>query len=97
MASVTIKKNHGKILKIITATLRRFHLLIFFIISVGCVSFGVIMLNKTLTETSPQDYTSTIHAGSIDKATLERIQSLHASGDASQIPLPDGRINPFAE
>jgi len=97
MAKVTIKKQHGTILKLLTASLRRFHLLIFFVVVAGCVSVAVVLINRTLAESSSQHYTSNINAGSIDQATLEQIQSLHPSNQRTKPVIPSGRINPFAE
>ena len=81
------------ILKIIS----RFHLLMFFVFMIGALSWAVILINNTLYGEINTDYTSTISAGSIDDATLERIQSLHTSNQAQSPVLPSGRINPFAE
>lgn len=98
MAKVTIKKQHGTLPKMTIAFLRRFHLLLFFVVVVSLLAAAVILINKTLTDTSSQDYTSTIDAGTIDQATLERIQSLHTSDQPSDSQLPtSGRVNPFAE
>lgn len=97
MATI-IKKQQSALLRPLGAFFRRFHLLIFFVFIVGCLAASVVLLNQTLTETSSQDYTSTINAGSIDQATLERIQSLHPSTESTPTPeLPAGRVNPFAE
>ncbi len=97
MAEAT-KKQQGALVKSFGSFLRRFHLLLFFVLIVGCLSAAVILINNTLTENSDQTYTSTINAGTIDQATLQRVQSLHPSGQPSTAPtLPPGRINPFAE
>ncbi len=94
----TTKKSQNTFLKPLGAFFRRFHMLIFFVLMVGCLSVAVILLNETLTQPTPEDYTSSINAGSIDQATLERIQSLHTSDQPSPAPaLPAGRVNPFAE
>lgn len=73
--------------------------MIFFIFIVGCLAGAVIMINKILTDSSDTTgYTSSINAGSIDKTTLERIQSLHTSDQEVALPtLPEGRINPLSE
>lgn len=77
---------------------QRFHLILFFILVSGLVAAAVILINNALTEPSQEEYTSTINAGSIDQATLERVQSLHSSTQSTAAPeLPAGRINPFAE
>jgi len=78
---------------------KRFHLIIFFVFIIGCLSAAVLLVNEILTK-NPTDsaYTSSISAGSIDKATLDRIQSLHTSTDPGPLPvLPAGRVNAFSE
>ena len=96
--AATSKKSQNTFLKPIGVLFRRFHMLLFFVIVAGCLAFAVVLLNETLTETAPDDYTSSINAGSIDQATLERIQSLHPSSQPSPAPtMPAGRVNPFAE
>jgi hypothetical protein len=98
MATVVIKKSQGALTRSFIAFLRRFHLLIFFVFIVACLSASVILINQTLTDSSAQEYTSRISAGTIDQPTLERVQSLHTSGQPAQpTPLPQGRVNPFAE
>jgi E3 ubiquitin-protein ligase DOA10 len=95
---ITIKKPQNSLLKPIGAFFRRFHLLIVFVFVVGCVSAAIVLINKTLTESTDASYTSSINAGTIDQATLERIQSLNPSSQPGPAPaLPEGRINPFAE
>lgn len=94
----TTTKPQNNLLKPLGVFLRRFHLLIFFILTAICVAVSVILINDTLTSSSDESYTSSISAGSIDQATLERIQSLHTSAQPAPSPqLPQGRINPFAE
>ncbi len=97
MEKTVIKKSQGTFTKLIASFLRRFHLLLFFILVVGCLSAGIILINRTLIDSSSQQYTPTINAGSIDQVTLERIQSLHTSNAPANTPLPSGRINPFSE
>lgn len=97
MATV-IKKQQNSILRPLGLFFKRFHLLIFFIFIIGCLSASVMLINKTLTETSSQEYTSTISAGAIDQTTLTHIQSLHSSSTPTPAQtLPQGRVNPFAE
>jgi hypothetical protein len=99
MAEVVIKKRQNSLLKPLGTFLRRFHLLIFFIFTVGCVAGVVLLINQVLTNNADgDDYTSTINAGTIDQSSLERIQSLHTSDQPAPSPeLPAGRVNPFAE
>lgn len=93
------KHASGFFTKSIQKLFKRFHLMIFFIFIVACLSFAVIMINKILTESSDTTgYTSSINAGSIDETTLIRLQALHTSDQATATPVvPEGRINPFAE
>jgi len=96
--ATNVKKSNKNPLKPIGTFFRRFHLITFFVFTVGCMAASVVLINNTLTNTSDEDYTSSISAGSIDQATLERIQSLHTSDQPTPGPqLPGGRINPFAE
>lgn len=98
MEKIVIKKQQSLSIKYLIAFIRRFHLLLFFIVVVGCLSAGVILINKTLTDSSSEDYIPTINSGTIDQATLERIQSLHTSDQPTpSTSLPAGRVNPFAE
>ena len=97
MVKTTIKKNHGTLPKLFMSFFKRFHLLLFFIIVAGLLGAGVILISKTLTDSTSQQYTSAIEAGTIDQSTLERIQSLHTSDQPSNTELPPGRANPFAE
>lgn len=94
---VAIKKQPNSLMKPIGIFLRRFHFIVFFVIVVSCLSAAVVLINETLTDSS-DPYTSSINAGTIDRATLERIQSLHPSSQPDTAPeLPQGRINPFSE
>jgi hypothetical protein len=93
------KHSSGRITKSIEKLFKRFHLTIFFVFIVACLAGAVILINETLTSGSQiEDYQSNINAGSIDQATLNRIQSLHRSDQVTESPvLPQGRINPFSE
>lgn len=96
--ATTQKKSQSAFVKSFGAFIRRFHMIIFFVFLVACVSVAVLLINKTLTESAPEDYSSSITPGTIDQATLERVQSLHTSNQPSPAPtMPDGRVNPFAE
>lgn len=98
MASTQIKKPQSSFLKPFKRFFRRFHLIIFFVFMVSCMAASVLLINQTLKESSSQNYNSTISAGSIDRTTLERVQSLHSSSEPAPAPtLPAGRVNPFAE
>ena len=98
MAKVTIKKQQGALPRLTLNFLKRFHLLLFFIAVVSLLATSVVLINKTLNDSSSQQYTSTIGAGSIDQTTLERIQSLHTSDQPSTTaPSSSERSNPFAE
>lgn len=96
--ATTIKKNQVNFLKPIGDLFRRFHLLLFFILIVGCLSAAIVLINNTLTDTTDASgYTSSIHAGSIDEAALQQIQSLHKSSQPQTVQPPAGRTNPFGE
>lgn len=92
------KKSQNNFLKPVGVFLRRSHLLIFFVFTVGCAAAAVVLINGVLSNPSDDTYTSPISAGSIDQTTLERVQSLHTSNTPAPAPqLPAGRTNPFAE
>lgn len=93
------KHTSGFISKSIEKLFKRFHLMIFFVFIVACLSVAVVMINKILTESSDTTgYTSSINAGSIDETTLIRLQALHTSDQETPTPaVPEGRVNPFAE
>lgn len=92
------KKSQNNFLKPIGVFLRRFHLLIFFVFTVGCAAAAVVLINGALSNPADDTYTSPISAGTIDQTTLERVQSLHTSSAPVPAPqLPAGRTNPFAE
>ena len=98
MAAVVIKKNKGVASRVLLTFVQRFHLILFFVFVVSCLAVAVLLINKTLNDSSSQDYTSTIDPGTIDQATLERIQSHHPSSEATSVTnMPEGRVNPFAE
>ena len=94
----TIKKSHYNPFKKLTNFLLRYHLFIFFIVMITGVTFVIVLINQTLTETSNQQFAPRVSTGTIDQASLERIQSLHTSTQPTPPPtFPAGRINPFAE
>jgi hypothetical protein len=96
--TIRIKKPQSSVSRLFMAFLKQFHLLLFFVFIVGCLSAAIILINKTLTESPDEAYTSPISAGAIDNTTLERIQTLQPSSQPGQPPvLPEGRVNPFAE
>lgn len=98
MATATAKKSQGIFVRQAGAFFRRFHMIMFFVVVVGCIAAVIMLINQTLSESSEGTYTSTISAGTIDQATLDRIQALHDSNNPGIPPtLSDGRVNPFSE
>lgn len=95
---IVIKKQRSTASNLAIGFFRNYHLLIFFIIVAALLAVGVIMLNNALLDTSSKTYTPSITSGSIDQATLDRVESLHTSDAPATPELPSsGRINPFAE
>jgi hypothetical protein len=79
---------------------QKFHFTLFIVLVVAGLGGAVLLLNSMLANLSKVDegYTSSIGAGTIDQATLDRIKELHTSSET--IPaddFPSGRINPFGE
>lgn len=97
--AVKKKTSSNIVLKPFVVLFKRFHLMIFFIFIIGCLSFAVILINDILTGNSTNDgSSSSVPSGTIDQATLNRIQSLHPSSTPVPTPtLPAGRVNPFNE
>lgn len=77
----------------------RYHLTLFILFILACLTAAVLLLSAILNDASLGDnYQSPIGAGSLDQTTLDRINALHTSRDT----LPpateaQGRINPFSE
>lgn len=85
--------------RLIKIIFTRFHLTIFIVFIAAGLSYAVMTFSALLDESSTDTtYTSPIDVGSIDQATLERINDLHTSDDKTpEFTTPSGRINPFAE
>jgi len=79
--------------------LHRFHIIIFFLVVSAGFGFAVLHINSMLEETATDDtYSSSIDAGSIDAATLDRINDLQKSSQVVSLPRDEGsRANPFGE
>lgn len=95
----TKQPNSIDILKPLKKLSKRFHLTLFFILVTAGLSGAILVINSTLKENSTDpSYTSSINAGTIDQATLTRLNALHTSAEGSPAPtLPAGRVNPFNE
>lgn len=72
---------------------------LFFVVVIGLLAVAVVLINDMLTSTPSDDtYVSPIVPGTIDQATLDRIQALHGSDQPSSgVVLPEGRVNAFGE
>ena len=77
----------------------RFHTTIFILIVLSGLVYATLLLAGLLNDASlGGDYESPITAGSIDQATLDRINALHTSdGTLPPEQQPSGRSNPFVE
>lgn len=77
---------------------KRFHLTFFFVFVISLLAVGVVMINNLLVAPADTTYLSPIAPGTIDQATLDRIQGLHdVSEPQLNVVLPEGRINAFGE
>lgn len=83
----------------IAHTFGRYHLTLFVVVLVGGLSTAVLMLNEILKQSSdPNGYTSSLDITSFDQATIDRLQQLKSSDEASTgFTLPAGRLSPFVE
>lgn len=95
---IAIKKNHGALLRRATSFLKRFHLLLFFIFVVACLSYGIIFISKTINNAAPLPPNTQDNDQIINSSTLDTINSLHPSSAPLPAPSLSGeRINPFSE
>jgi ABC-type dipeptide/oligopeptide/nickel transport system permease component len=78
----------------ISRILHRYHAVIFTLVVLGGLSIATFILYREITSTPATEQTS--ESVGFDKQTIEDINSLRASGEASK-PLvkPAGRTNPF--
>lgn len=94
-------KNTDKISPFVTIaqTFGRYHLTLFIVVLVGGLSTAVLMLNEILMQSSDTNgYTSSLNNSGFDQATIDRLKQLKSSSEAStDLTLPAGRVNPFAE
>lgn len=92
------KKQSRSFFSPISHAFKKFHLTIFFVCIVAGLAGAVLLVNSILTEKAPDDnYVSPISPGTIDQATLERLQTMHTSNRPGPAPESSGRSNPFAE
>lgn len=86
-------------LKPIGKLFARFHMTISIVLLIGGLTGAVLLLANILNDAAIDDaYVSPISAGSIDQATLDRINALHTSDGTFPEPIPyGGRISPFTE
>ena len=97
------KKEASALFKPIGKVFKKFHLLIFFVFIIACLSAAVATTNAILSgeETDSSALLPGSNTGTpsvIDKSTLQRIQSLKQSNEPSTYtPTQDGRSNPFSE
>jgi hypothetical protein len=89
----------SSLFKPIIPIFRKYHLTIFIVFVAAGLGYAVFTFSNLLAASSTDTtYTSSIGAGSIDQATLERINALHTSDEPTPtLVTPPGRINPFSE
>ncbi len=89
----------GNIIHPITASLHRFHMLIFFVTLVGGLSAAILMLNSVVLRSGKSADSSLNNAkSSFDQATINRIKKLKTSSEpGTPLDFSQGRISPFSE
>lgn len=93
-----MKNLHGS-KAILVAFIRRYHLVLFTVITVLLLSTGILLLSGIVgkasgADTPPQNSTSS----SFDQETIDRIKNLKTSDQPSEpLDLSGRRINPFSE
>jgi hypothetical protein len=95
MKNASISSSFKPILRIF----KRYHITIFIVFVVAGLGYAVFSFSNLLGASSTDTtYTSAINAGTIDKATLDRIKALHPSDQTPPAPVAlSGRTNPFSE
>lgn len=92
--------NATTFLRPLKAIITRFHLTLLIVVLVSGVGVAVLLLTGVVNDsTTGEGYVSPISAGTIDRATLERVNELHTSSEPfTQLETdPAVRSNPFAE
>lgn len=79
--------------------IRRFNLTLFMLAVLAGLVAAVLLLASILNDASlGADYQSPIGAGTLDQATLDRINALHTSQETLPAATPStGRVSPFSE
>lgn len=79
--------------------LRTYSVTIFIVLVTIGLIFAVYTMTHIAIETAgiSTDTSTNNSAGAIDQATINKINSLNSSEKPSDVNLPSGRINPFAE
>lgn len=78
---------------------RRFHLVLFVVVTVLLLSIAVLLLSGIVEKASGADSSASSNSPStFDEATMDRIEQLKTSEEPSEpLNLSQGRINPFSE
>jgi hypothetical protein len=77
---------------------QRYSLTIFIVVLTSGLVVTVLIMNSIVQKSSDTSgYTSTTNMTSFDQVTIDRVKQLHTSDAQTDITLPPGRINPFAE
>lgn len=76
--------------------LHRFHLVLFVIVVVGSLAYAILSVSHVLEESAKNDLSQT-PSSQFDTKTIDRVNQLHTSSEASDFSLPTGRTNPFVE
>ena len=92
-------KSVGSAFRSIVTGFQKYNLTIFIVVLTSGLAIAVLLLNSTLQEASDTSgYTSNIDQTSFDQTTIDRVKELHTSSEVTNDePLPEGRVNPFAE
>lgn len=80
--------------------LGRYHVILFFLLVVGSLTYEIYTLS-IITNTDPsqdtEGYKAKVTDPNFDNTTIKAIQSLRTRTDGATYALPAGRNNPFSE
>ncbi len=94
-----MEKGSSKLSRTIKHLFARYHMTMFIVFIIACLTIAVLFLSNILSDASiGEGYESPLTPGTIDQQTLDRINALHTSKDSLPgVSLPSGRVDPFNE
>ena len=79
--------------------LRRFHIILFVVLSIGSLAIAILLLSAVIASSGESNgYVSNSNNASFDQTTINQINQLKTNDENNSTSLPQtGRTNPFVE